>query len=397
MLFDRQPAPPGSGLSKQTLWLMTVGAGLVVANNYYNQPLLGLIARDFDVLESEVGIVSMLTQIGYAFGLFFIVPLADMFYRRRVILTIFPFIPLSLLLATFSCSLPWLAAASFLIGLSCVIPQLFVPMAATLATPDKKSHSIGLVMSGLLIGVLASRIISGIIGEYLDWRHMFFFGAVVMVVYWIILIRQLPEVAPAFHDGYAALMRSLRQYLRSDPELRLASWRGACSFATFSAFWTTLVFHLEGPPFHAGSGIAGAFGILGVTGAVVPAILGKRIDQLNKNRVIVTMCAISLLSWLLLGGPGANSYLALIIGVLLIDMALQAIHLTNQAIIFARHPEATNRVNTIYMTSYFIGGSLGTFVAALAWQYLGWTGVSVVGIGCSILMLAGHLLFHRKT
>jgi len=397
MLFDRQPSPPGSGLRKQTLWLMTIGAGLVVANNYYNQPLLSLIARDFNVLESKVGIVAMLTQIGYATGLFFIVPLADMFYRRRVVLSIFPFIPLSLLMAAYSYSLTWLATASFFIGLSCVIPQLFVPMAATLATPDKKSYSIGLVMSGLLIGVLASRIISGVVGEYLGWRHMFFGGAFVMVIYWIILIRRLPEVAPAFYGGYAALMRSLVHYFRSDPELRLASWRGACSFATFAAFWTTLVFHLEGPPFHAGSGIAGAFGILGVTGAVVPAILGRRIDHLDKNRVIIVMCAVSLLSWLLLGGPGARSYLALIIGVLLIDMALQAIHLTNQAIIFARHPEATNRVNTIYMTSYFIGGSLGTFMAALAWQYMGWMGVSGVGIGCSVLMLVGHLLFHRKS
>ncbi len=396
MLFNRQPTPPGSGLSKQTLWLMTIGAGLVVANNYYNQPLLGLIARDFKVSESEVGIVAMLTQIGYATGLFFIVPLADMFYRRRLVLTIFPFIPLSLLLATFSYSLTWLAAASFLIGLSCVIPQLFVPMAATLATIDKKSYSIGLVMSGLLIGVLASRVVSGVAGEYLGWRYVFFGGAVVMFAYWMLLIRQLPEVAPAFTGRYGALMRSLVHYFRSDRELRLASWRGACSFATFAAFWTTLVFHLEGPPFHAGSGIAGAFGILGVTGAVAPAVLGKRIDRLKKNRVIIIMSVVSLLSWLLLGGPGTTSYVALIIGVLFIDMALQAIHLTNQTIIFARHPEATNRVNTIYMTSYFIGGSLGTFTAALAWQSMGWTGVAIVGTGCSLLMLIGHLLFRRK-
>ncbi|WP_353129793.1 MFS transporter [Parapedobacter pyrenivorans] len=375
---------------------MTIGAGLVVANNYYNQPLLGLIARDFKVSESEVGIVAMLTQIGYATGLFFIVPLADMFYRRRLVLTIFPFIPLSLLLATFSYSLTWLAAASFLIGLSCVIPQLFVPMAATLATIDKKSYSIGLVMSGLLIGVLASRVVSGVAGEYLGWRYVFFGGAVVMFAYWMLLIRQLPEVAPAFTGRYGALMRSLVHYFRSDRELRLASWRGACSFATFAAFWTTLVFHLEGPPFHAGSGIAGAFGILGVTGAVAPAVLGKRIDRLKKNRVIIIMSVVSLLSWLLLGGPGTTSYVALIIGVLFIDMALQAIHLTNQTIIFARHPEATNRVNTIYMTSYFIGGSLGTFTAALAWQSMGWTGVAIVGTGCSLLMLIGHLLFRRK-
>jgi len=384
-----------TGLNRRTLWIMTIGAGLVVANNYYNQPLLGLIARDFGTSEAAAGAVAMATQVGYAAGLFFLVPLADKFYRRRLILGIFPFIIASLLLAAFSHSLPWLVIASFFLGLTCVIPQLFVPLAATLAIPEEKSKSIGMVMSGLLIGILASRIVSGLVGEHLGWRHMFFLGAVIMLVFWMLLVKTLPEVNPSFRGSYGALMRSLMHYLKHDSALRLASWRGACSFGAFTAFWTTLVFHLEGPPFHAGSSVAGAFGILGIAGALIPAILGKVIDRVDRNQLFVASAALALFSWWLIGGPGATGYIALIAGVLLIDLALQAVHLINQSIIFSKHPEATNRVNTIYMTSYFIGGSLGTVIASIAWEHFQWTGVTLVGAGFALLMLAGHLLFYR--
>ncbi|MBK1440337.1 MFS transporter [Parapedobacter sp. ISTM3] len=384
-----------TGLSKRTLWLMTVGAGLVVANNYYNQPLLALIARDFQVSEAQAGSVAMVTQIGYAAGLFFLVPLADMFHRKRLILTIFPFIVLSLLLATFSYTLSWLVIASFFIGLTSIIPQLFVPLAATLSSPAEKSKSIGMVMSGLLIGVLASRVISGFIGAQLGWRYMFFIGATIMFIYWVLVMKTLPEVKPSFKGSYGSLMRSLVHYFRTDSALRLAAWRGACSFAIFTTFWTTLVFHLEAPPFYASSDVAGAFGILGIAGALVPAFLGKMIDRIDRNQLVIGLSVLTLISWWLIGIPGATGYGALIIGVLLIDAALQGIHLTNQAIIFAKHPEATNRVNTVYMTSYFVGGSLGTFVASLAWEHFQWTGVTLVGVGFALLMLAGHLLLYR--
>jgi len=384
-------------LDRRSLWVMTLGAGLVVANNYYNQPLLALIAAEFRVSEASVGAVAVATQLGYAAGLFFLVPLADMFHRKRLILSIFPFIITSLLLAALSWSLTWLVIASFLIGLTSIIPQLFVPLAATLAAPKEKSRSIGMVMSGLLIGVLASRIISGIIGEYLGWRYMFFIGALVMALFFLLVARTLPEVKPSFNGSYPSLMRSLIHYLKKDAALRLASWRGGCSFGAFTAFWTTLVFHLEGPPFHAGSGIAGAFGILGIAGALVPAFLGKVIDRIDRGRLIISCSLLALFSWWLIGGPGTDGYPGLILGVLLIDLALQAVHLINQSIIFTRHPEATNRVNTIYMTSYFIGGSLGTFLAAVAWDKAGWSGVTAVGALFMLAMLAGQLLFYRKT
>ncbi|SEL86600.1 MFS transporter [Parapedobacter koreensis] len=384
-----------AGLSKRTLWLITVGAGLVIANNYYNQPLLALIARDFQVSEAQAGSVAMVTQVGYAAGLFFLVPLADMFHRRRLILAIFPFIVTSLLLATFSYSLLGLVIASFFIGLTCVVPQLFVPLAATLSAPAEKSKSIGMVMSGLLIGILASRVISGFVGAQLGWRYMFFIGAIIMFIFWILVMKNLPDVKPSFTGSYGALMRSLVHYFKADAALRLASWRGACSFAIFTTFWTTLVFHLEAPPFHAGSDVAGAFGILGIAGALAPAMLGKIIDRIDRNKLVVWLSAIALFSWWLIGVPGATGYAALIIGVLLIDMAIQGIHLTNQSIIFAKHPEATNRVNTVYMTSYFVGGALGTFVASIAWEHFQWLGVTLVGVGFALLMLAGHLLFFR--
>lgn len=381
-------------LSNSVLYLMAAGAGLVVANNYYNQPLLSLIAKDFGVSESEVSNIPLFTQLGYAFGLLFIIPLGDKLPRKKMVLTVFVLIVASLLGMALSPSLSILIVCGFLVGFSCVVPQVFVPMAAQLADDDNRGRAIGIVMSGLLIGILGSRFISGYIGEFFGWRSMYYIAAGMMLVYWILLKWKLPELLPDFKGSYWQLMRSLFGYLRSENTVRLAAIRGGLGFAGFSAFWTTLVFLME-ENFGYGSGITGTFGVLGIGGAVAATYIGKLSDQMNKNRLILFASLTMLLAWIIFEFS-AFSIIGIIIGVLLMDMGLQSLHITNQNIIFSRNPEARNRINTIYMVGYFIGGALGTTTGAYAWEYFRWTGVASLGLFFTILIVIFHLSLRKK-
>ncbi len=215
---------------------MAAGAGLVVANNYYNQPLLNLIAATFRVSESEVSNIPLFTQLGYALGLLFIIPLGDKFPRKKMILIDFIAIIASLLTAAVAPSLLILGIASFFIGFSSVVPQLFVPMAAQLARDKEKGRAIGVVMSGLLIGILGSRFLSGMIGEYFGWRIMYVIATALMLVYGVLLKWKLPELQPDFKGTYLKLMKSLAHYFKTESSVRLAALRGGLGFAGFSAF-----------------------------------------------------------------------------------------------------------------------------------------------------------------
>lgn len=386
---------PQNYLTKTLLWLMTIGAGLVVANNYYNQPLLGKIAKEFNVSEATANNVAMLTQIGYALGLLLLIPLGDMFRRKKIIIADFILIILSLLTFSLSTNINVMFVASFLIGFSSVIPQMFVPIAAQLSKPEEKGKNVGLVMSGLLVGILVSRVFSGIVGEILGWREVYYIAIVIVVVFGISIVLVLPNIKPTFKGTYSQLMQSLIYYIWTVPSLRLASLRGALGFGSFMAFWTTLTFHLERPPFLAGSDIAGMLGLVGVAGAVAASLIGGLTDRMNKNLLIVIAIVTMIVSWGIFGAWGF-SYAGLIAGIILLDVGLQSMHVTNQTIVFSTHPEATNRLNTVYMVSYFIGGSLGTFISGKAWGMFGWQGSVGVGIAFVTVALIIHLLFARK-
>ena len=382
-------------LTKSTLWLMTIGAGLVVANNYYNQPLLGMIARELGESEAATSKVAMFTQIGYAAGLLLIIPLGDMFKRKQIILIDFIFIIASLLVFAFSRSLTVMIAASFFIGLTSVVPQIFVPIAAQLSKPEEKGRNVGIVMSGLLVGILASRVFSGIVGEYLGWREVFYIAAAMMVIMALLIASILPNMRPTFGGTYAQLMTSIARYAKELPALRLASLRGALGFASFSVFWTTLTFRLEQAPFFQGSDVAGSLGLVGIAGALTASLTGYIAGKINKNTIISIACMLLILSWGIFG-LGGSTYTGLIIGIVFLDLGLQAMHVTNQTIVFSSHPEASNRLNTVYMVSYFVGGSVGTLIGGQAWQHYGWTGVISVGAIFVILCLIIHLLLCNR-
>ncbi|WP_286841620.1 MULTISPECIES: MFS transporter [Sphingobacterium] len=382
-------------ISKATLWLMTIATGLVVANNYYNQPLLDLIAKDLHIDEATVSNSAMLTQIGYAFGLLLIVPLGDMFKRKKMILIDFFFIIFSLVGMAMSTSILSILLFSFLIGFTSVIPQVFVPMAAELASKEKQASAIGMVMSGLLIGILLSRVVSGFVGSYFGWREMYWIASAIMVITAITIAFKLPEVLPNFKGSYKELMRSVWNFARKQPVLQLAAFRGAMGFGAFSAFFTTLVFHLSAPPFFDGPATAGAFGLVGACGALAAAFVNKLTIYIGKAKIILYAILLMLFSWLLFTLFG-YTYWGLILGVILIDLGLQSMHILNQSDFYALNLGANNRLNTVYMVSYFIGGSTGTFFAAQAWQHFQWPGVIVVGTCYTVLSLLAHLLFDYK-
>lgn len=380
--------------TKAHLWAMTIATGLVVANIYYNQPLLADISRDFRVSEAEGGLLAMVTQIGYAAGMLFCVPLGDMLKRKKLIMTVFVIDIIALLLTAWSPTFYILLFAGFLTGAFSIIPQLIIPMAAHLSAPEQRGKTIGFVMSGLLIGILLSRTISGYVGAQLGWRTMFVIAAVLMVFLAVALYFLLPEVYPDYKGSYRQLMQSLISLTREEPVLRIASIRGALCFAGFAGFWSTLVFLLGQPPFRGGSEMAGAFGLVGAFGALAASQMGRLTDKGNPHRLTTISILIVVLSFVIFGIFG-HTLTGLIAGVILMDMGVQATHISNQTTIFSIRPEARNRLNTVYMVTYFIGGSLGTFLATQAWQQFEWNGVVAMGVTLSAIALLLHL-YYRK-
>ncbi len=379
----------GSLLTPFTLWTLTITTGLVIANIYYNQPLLDDISHTFGVTSAKAGQVAMFTQIGYALGLFFIVPMADMLKRKRMMIIDFGFIIISLLFAALAPGINALLIASLFIGVSSIIPQLLIPMAAHLAKPGERGRKISFVQTGLLIGILLSRTLSGFIAEHWGWRSVFFVAAGLMVPMWALVYRLLPEVEPTYKGSYKSLMLSIAGLIKENRHLRLAALRGASCFACFSAFWSTIAFLLK-DNFGLGSDVAGLFGLAGAFGALAVSNIGRLTDKRSPYKIATfTICAL-LLSYVIYYFSG-YSMEGMIAGVILMDMGLQGTHLCNQTIIFANNPAARNRINTVYMVSYFGGGAVGTFLGTQLWYRYQWTGVCLLGIIVSAVTLLLHL------
>jgi predicted MFS family arabinose efflux permease len=380
-------------LTRSLLWVMAISTGLIVANLYYNQPLLDDMAQTYHVSNSKIGQVAMLTQLGYACGMLFIAPLADMLRRKRLIMLCLALAIVSLITTAMAPSANLLIISSFLMGVFSLIPQLLVPMTAHLAKPEERGSKIGFVMSGLLLGILLSRTISGFVGAHFGWRAVFYIAAGIMVIIWLLLFFMLPEVEPEYDGTYSALMKSLITLVKKEPALRVASIRGALCFACFSVFWTTLIFLLRAN-FNKGSDIAGLFGLVGAFGALAAGLMGKLSDKMDAYKLSTFTLLLIVISFIIFFFSG-SSIAGLIIGVIILDMGVQATHIANQSLIFALDPQARNRINTVYMVTYFIGGGIGTLLASVAWGYDQWTGVCFVGIALSILAVVAHLLSHK--
>lgn len=377
---------------RSLITLMAVTCGLVVANIYYNQPLLAEMAAAFGVSEKKVSWIATATQVGYTLGLLFMIPLGDKQERKRLVLLKVAGAALFMLLAGLSRSFYWMAAASLLIGIFSAVPQLLLPMAAHIAPAAQRGRIVGKVMSGLLIGILLSRTLSGYIGAHYGWRAMFFIGSGMMAVLLVLLALKLPRDQPSFTGSYASLMRSLFTLARTLPVLRRSALTGMLMFAAFSAFWTTLVFFLEGAPYYYKSDVAGLFGAIGACGALAAPLAGRYADKRGAQFTLRLGVLAALAAFAVMGFAGA-ALTGLIAGVILLDIGQQVTHISNQSKVFALLPEARSRLNTVYMTSSFAGGSLGSFLGAQAWSYAHWTGVCILG---AVLVALALLVNSRR-
>ncbi len=383
----KQELKENGGLPAHILWTLAIVAGISVANLYYNQPLLNVMRHELGVSEFKSNLIATITQVGYAIGLLFIVPLGDLFQRKKIILINFILLIFSLIAIAIAPNIYIIWAASLVTGICSMIPQIFVPIASQFSRPENKGRNVGIVISGLLTGILASRVVSGFVGEILGWREMYFIAAGLMLVCAIVVLKVLPDIQPTFQGKYTELMKSLFQLIKDYPELRIYSIRAALAFGSFLAMWSCLAFKMGLAPFYANSDVIGILGLCGIAGALTASFVGKYVKTVGIRNFNFIGCALIILSWASLYFWG-NSYVGIIAGIILIDIGMQCIQLSNQTSIFEICPSASNRVNTIFMTTYFIGGSLGTFLAGSCWQVWQWAGVAGIGVTLTIISLA---------
>lgn len=375
------------GIERSLLLTMAVIAGLTVANCYYNQPLLEMIRHDMGVSQHEANLITVVTQIGYALGLCFLIPMGDLYSRRRIIVINMSVAAVMAVFIAFSQRVWIVWGASLLLGACSVIPQFFIPIAGQYSEKKNKGRNMGIVLSGLLTGILASRVVSGYVGEWLGWREMFIIAALIMIVCLILTLKIMPQIDSNYVGTYRGLMKSVFHIVASNARIRLYAIRAAFSFGSMMAIWSCLAFRLAQAPFFSGSEMVGTLGMCGIAGALAASGLGKLVNQWGIRKLSLYGACLQLVAWTTAYLFG-DTYMGLIVAIIMVDIGLQCLQLSNQSGCIQEMPEASNRANTIFMTTYFIGGPFGTYCAGLAWTHEGWMGVCAVGAVLAAISLS---------
>jgi predicted MFS family arabinose efflux permease len=366
---------------------MAVATGAIVANLYYLQPLLHQVSSTFHVGSAAASSLITLTQVGYAAGLVLIVPLGDLHPRRTLVVTVVVIAGLAMAAGALLTSFAAFAAITLVVGVASVGGQIMIPFAADLADPERRGRVVGRLMSGLLAGILLSRTVSGLVAQAAGWRAVYWLAAALMVLLAVLLAFTLPSEAPRPPTTWRRLVTSSFALLGTLPELRRRAWLGAMAFACFSVLWTTLAFLLSGAPYHYSNGVIGLFGLFGLAGVLAANVAGKLADSARTRLSTMVAGALILGSFGLLT-LGQSNLIALTLGVIVLDLGVQGMQITNQSIIYALAPDARSRINSAYMFCYFVGGALGSLLAGLAYAGGGW-GASC-GLG-ALLAIAGLL------
>jgi predicted MFS family arabinose efflux permease len=366
--------------------LFAVAAGAAVANLYWAQPLLDVVAGDLDASPAAAGWLVTATQLGYAAGILFIVPLGDVVDRRRLVPLMMLGATVALAMCAVAPSFGVLLAALTLLGLTTVAGQLLTPLAGDLADDAHRGRVVGTVVSGILIGILLSRTISGLVADAAGWRAVYALAALAAVLFAALLYRAIPSLAPKARIAYPALIASVVTVVLRERTVRWTLVLAATGFAMFTMFWTALTFLLSGPPFDYPVSVIGLFGLAGLAGALAAQRSGRLHDRGWSLPATGAALALTLVSFVVAAFAGRSLVLVLVV-VLVLDVALQALGILNQLRVFAVSGEARSRLNTAYVTCNFIGGALGSAAAAVLWAAGGWTAVSIAGV-----VLAGFAL-----
>lgn len=378
-----------SKLSRYQTFLFAITCAMAVANVYFAQPLLESMAASLSVSPGTIGVVVTATQAGYAVGLLFVVPLGDLLNRKKLILTQMLLSALALCAVGLSQDWGMLLGAMVLVGLMAVVVQVVVAYAALLASPEQRGEAVGTVTSGVVLGILLARFVSGAVADLAGWRGVYFVSAALMIGMALVLMRTMPASTPPPAKGsYWQLLRSVFQLYLTERTLRVRGTFALLVFAAFSVLWTSMVLPLSAPPLSLSHTQIGLFGLAGVAGALAAARAGRLADQGLGNRTTGVALVLLTLSWL----PTAfveHSLFAMVVGVVLLDFAVQAVHVTNQSLIFAARPDAQSRLVGAYMCFYSVGSGLGAIAATYTYAHFGWVTVCILGAAIS----AGALLY----
>lgn len=361
-------------LGRALILLMATATGLAVASNYYAQPLLHSIAENFGLSTTAAGTIVIAAQLSYGAGLLLLAPLGDLFEQRRLIVTMVLIATAGLVISACAPNLPWLIFGTALTGLFSVVAQILVPMAAALSAPEQRGRAVGTLMSGLLLGILLARTAAGLMAELGGWRSIYVLAAVLMAITALALYRALPQHHSHAGLKYPALIGSVFRLFVEEPVLRLRSLLGLLSFSLFALFWTPLAFLLSSEPYHYSDAVIGLFGLAGAAGALAANWAGRLADRGRGALGTTVGLAALMLSWVPLAFA-QSSLAALLLGVLLLDLAVQLVHVSNQNAVIVLRPEARTRLNAGYITCYFIGGALGSLLGTQLFEDMAGTGL----------------------
>lgn len=384
--MNRQDTISGRELPPFLVILLAVSAGAAVANIYYSQAFLGQLVDRMALTAGSVAMVPVLTQMGNALGIIFLAPLGDRLERKSLILATIALLVFALVGAALSPGFSWLLLASFVVGLFATVVQQIVPLAIQIAGPTEKGAVLGKVTGGILVGILLARTLSGFISDRWGWPPVFWFAAALMTLIGLALARWLPRVPPTTSLGYARLIGSLWELLRTHRALRKAITVQFLIFAGFMAFWANLALLLAQPDYRLGGTAVGLLALVGVAGALAAPIAGRIADR-HGPAMIVSLGALLVAVAFTLMVLWQGSLMGLVAGILILDLAVQSSQVANQTLVYAIEPTASSRLNTMFMATMIAGGAFGAGIGGAAYAAFGWTGTCIFGLASAILAL----------
>jgi predicted MFS family arabinose efflux permease len=392
---DGETIPKPTVISKRLVWTMAIASGFSAANLIYAQPLLATISHSFAVSINQGGLITTLGLLGYAIGLVLLVPLGEKYNQRNLIVLLSCAVALALVFMATAPTIALLIIASCIVGLTSVIPELIIPFAANLSPVNERGKVVGAILAGFLVGTPLASILSGIIGAYLSWRAMYWIAAATMAILALVLRFLLPDDdAPKQKIGYPQLIASLWKLLLREPVLQEVSVFGILVYGAFNVFWVSISFILKAAPYHYGSEVVGLFGLVGFAGALAAVFVGKSSDHNDPRRANGSSLVVVLLSFMLMWVTG-QWLIGLIIGTILLDLGAQSSQVTNETRLYSLDQSVWNRLNTVYILMFCIGGSLGSLLGSLSWSVAQENGVYATA--CLMLFMAlGFYALHGK-